>query len=103
MMFAFNNMMNAQKKETPVVEDTSNDTDDDMQVNDLFEGGHKLTALENIGSSLTTLWSSCAINGIPSRENLESQARDVKMKPNIVPNVISGNQNGQGAVTKIAD
>lgn len=36
--------------------------DDEWVTSDLFEGGHRLSALDNIGSSLTTLWSNCALN-----------------------------------------
>ncbi|XP_030566205.1 uncharacterized protein LOC115766422 isoform X2 [Drosophila novamexicana] len=68
------NMLNGNLKRGPVSDDKTKDKDVDMQPTDLFEGGHKLTALENIGSSLTTLWSSCRLNVISSRENIESQA-----------------------------
>ncbi|EDW65840.2 uncharacterized protein [Drosophila virilis] len=68
------NMLNGNLKRSPVSDDKTKDKDVDMQPTDLFEGGHKLTALENIGSSLTTLWSSCGLNVISSRENIESQA-----------------------------
>lgn len=39
-----------------------NENDDEWIVKDLFEGGQKLPALDNIGSSLTTLWSDCGLN-----------------------------------------
>lgn len=40
--------------------------DDEWVTSDLFEGGHRLSALDNIGSSLTTLWSNCALNKLES-------------------------------------
>ncbi|XP_064536771.1 uncharacterized protein LOC135427285 [Drosophila montana] len=82
------NMLNGNLKRGPVSDDKTRDKDVDIQQTDLFEGGHKLTALENIGSSLTTLWSSCGLNVISSRENIESLAEQ-KSKSNNTSNEIA--------------
>lgn len=39
-----------------------NENDEEWIVKDLFENGQRLPALDNIGSSLTTLWSNCGLN-----------------------------------------
>lgn len=48
-----------------------NENDDEWIVKDLFEDGQKLPALDNIGSSLTTLWSNCGLNALvpPSEDD----------------------------------
>ncbi|XP_034489869.1 uncharacterized protein LOC117793608 isoform X2 [Drosophila innubila] len=89
-MSLFKNMFNGNRKHSPVREDIPKDLDGDMQTSDIFESGHRLTALENIGSSLTTLWSNCALNVISSRENIDKEIN--QNKPNTAKD-ISGTTN----------
>lgn len=49
--------------------------DDEWATADLFEGGHRLSALDNIGSSLTTLWSNCALNKPESTTSEDDKTR----------------------------
>lgn len=47
-----------------ITKSKENENDDEWIVKDLFEDGEKLPALDNIGSSMTTLWSNCALNAL---------------------------------------
>ncbi|KAL7744807.1 hypothetical protein ACLKA6_007101 [Drosophila palustris] len=85
-------MLNGNIKRSPAGEDVTKDIDGDTgETTDIFESGHRLTALENIGSSLTTLWSNCALNVISSKDNIEKQGNQ-KNKPSTA-NDISGTTN----------
>lgn len=67
-------MLNGNVKRSPIPDEKTKEKEIDMPTTDIFEGGHKLTALENIGSSLTTLWSSCGLNVVSSsNDSLSSE------------------------------
>ncbi|KRF94103.1 uncharacterized protein Dmoj_GI27101 [Drosophila mojavensis] len=80
-MAFFKNMLSGKVKRSTVAEEKPEDNETDTQIADIFEDGHKLTALENIGSSLTTLWSSCGLNVVSSSNSQdEKQCQTLQTK-----------------------
>ncbi|XP_043071875.1 uncharacterized protein LOC116805616 isoform X2 [Drosophila grimshawi] len=71
----FKSMLNDNLKQGSAPDNNPNEytKDTDMLATDLLDGGHKLTALENDGSSLTTVWSSCGLRIECSTDNVKVQ------------------------------
>ncbi|XP_023169322.1 uncharacterized protein LOC111598348 [Drosophila hydei] len=90
-MSFFKNMLNGNVKRSPIPDEKTKEKEIDMPTTDIFEGGHKLTALENIGSSLTTLWSSCGLNVVSSSNDSLSSEPEQKNIPNTSNEIASAN------------